>query len=88
MDQGLVSPTLLGNATEADSLIDSAFLFEVLHDYYLWIKEQMRLLLGFMADDVGDVMYYHQAMNQPDAWNLPKHLSRKSMGMWIIEIGS
>ena len=25
----------------------------------------MRQLLAFMADEVGDVMYYHQAMNQP-----------------------
>ena len=28
----------------------------------------MRQLLAFMANEVGNVMYYHQAMNQPDTW--------------------
>ena len=68
MDQGLVLPTLLGYVAEGESLIGSAFPFETSHDSYLWMEEQMRQPLALMADEVGHVMYYHQAINQPDAW--------------------
>ena len=59
IDQGLVSPTLLGYATKVKSLIDSAFLFEVSYDSYFWTDECMRQSLAFMAHEVGSVMCYH-----------------------------
>ena len=87
MDQGLTSPTLLGYAAEAEKLIDGAFPFKVLHDSYLWMEEQMRQLLAFMADEICNVMYYHQAMNQLTHGNLLGHWWKKLMGMLIMEIG-
>ena len=37
----------------------------------------MKQPLAFMADEIGDVMYYHQAMNQSDAWELAQALVKK-----------
>ena len=79
INQGLVSPTLFGYAAEAES-IDSAFSFKVSHDSYLWLEEQMRQPLVFMADEVGDIMYYHQVMNQPDTWKFTQLLVKEDNG--------
>ena len=40
----------------------------------------MRQPLTFMADEVGDVTYYHQAMNQPDAWKFAHALVKEVNG--------
>ena len=77
MGQGLVLSTLLGYATEVESLLDSAFPFEISHDSHLWMEEWMRKPVAFMADKVVDVMYYHQAMNQPDIWELSQALVKE-----------
>ena len=37
-------------------------------------------LLGFMVDEVGDVMYYDQVMNQPFAWELFCALAKEING--------
>ena len=80
MDQGWVSSTLLGYAVEVESHIDSAFSFEVSHHSYLWMEEQMRQPLTFIADQAGDVMYYHQAMNQPNAWEFVQVFAKEVNG--------
>ena len=58
IDQGSVLPTLLGYAAEVENLKDSAFPFKVSNDPYLWMEEQIRQPLAFLADEVVDVMCY------------------------------
>ena len=77
MDQGLTLPVFLGYAAEVEEHIDNAFPFDLSHGSYLWMEEQVRKPLAFMADEVGDVMYYHQAMNQPDAWEFSQALVKE-----------
>ncbi len=38
-----------------------------LHDQHLELQERMRSPIAFHAEMMGDIMYYHQAMKQPDA---------------------
>ena len=45
---------------------------------FKWRK--VRQPLAFMADEVGDIMYYHQAMNQPNAWEFARVLVKEVNG--------
>jgi hypothetical protein len=40
---------------------------EELHDHHLELQDRMRHPIAFHAEMMGDIMYYHQAMRQPDA---------------------
>ena len=64
-----------------ESLIDSAFPFEASNDTYLQMEEWTRHPLVFMANKMGDVMYYHQEINQPDAWEFSQALVKKVNGI-------
>ena len=80
IDQGLTLPTLLGYITEAEEFIENIFSFKVSHDSYLQMEDRMRQPLAFMADEVGDIMYYYQAMNQSDAWEFVRALVKEVNG--------
>ena len=41
--------------------------FESVHDQELDMQERMRHPMAFHSEMLGDTMYFHQAMNQPDA---------------------
>ena len=41
--------------------------YDAEHDEHLLMQERMRHPIAFHAEMVGDTMYYHQAMRQPDA---------------------
>ena len=67
IEQGLVSPILMGYAAKVESLFESAFLFKVSYDSYLQTEECTRQPLAFMADEMGDTMFSYLAMNHPNA---------------------
>jgi hypothetical protein len=37
------------------------------HDFHLGLQDRMRHPIAFHAEMMGDIMYFHQAMKQPDA---------------------
>ena len=40
---------------------------DLFHDQHLALQERMRNPIAFHAEMMGDIMYYHQALQQPDA---------------------
>jgi hypothetical protein len=50
---------------------------DLFHDYHLDLQEGMQHPIVFHAEMMGDIMYYDQALQQPDA----KPLSRREMDM-------
>jgi hypothetical protein len=50
---------------------------DLFHDQHLGLQERMQNPIAFNAKMMGDIMYYHQALQQPDANSLPKLWSRK-----------
>jgi hypothetical protein len=40
---------------------------DLFHDAHLKLQERMRNPIAFHAEMMGDIMYYHQALKQPDA---------------------
>ena len=54
----------------ADEL-DIVFDDDTSHDEHLLLQEKMRNPVAFAANMLGDTMYYHQAMAQPDADKFP-----------------
>ena len=40
---------------------------DLFHDAHLELQECMRNPIAFHAEMMGDIMYYHQALKQPDA---------------------
>jgi len=40
---------------------------DLFHDQHLALQERMRNPIAFHAEMLGDIMYYHQALQQPDA---------------------
>ena len=66
MEQGLTSLTLM--AMKAN--------FDELHDQDLDLQELMRNTMSFLSEMIGDTMYFHQAMNQPDADEFVKAIAK------------
>jgi hypothetical protein len=50
---------------------------DLFHDRHFDLQERMRNPIAFHAEKMGNIMYYHQALQQPDAHHLPKPLSKK-----------
>ncbi len=40
---------------------------DLFHDYHLDLQQRMQNPIGFHAEMMGDIMYYDQALQQPDA---------------------
>jgi hypothetical protein len=60
---------------------------DVFHDKHLEIQERMRNLITSHAKMMGDIMYFQQALNHPDANILSRPSSRKSTAMSITSTG-
>ncbi len=51
---------------------------DLFHDQHLELQERMQNPIAFHAKMMGDIMYYHQALQQPEMQNnLPTLWSRK-----------
>jgi hypothetical protein len=60
---------------------------DLFHDVHLELQEWMQNPIEFHAEMMGDIMYLQQVLQQPDAKDLCKLLSRKSTDMWIVTTG-
>ena len=65
--QGLMSQLILGFEAIMLQLFDNFFLLEVSHNWYHQAEENMAQLIAYASKEVGDIKYYHEAINQPDA---------------------
>ena len=70
MEQGLTSLTLMAMKTK----------FDKLHDQDLDMQGLMRNHMSFLSEMIGDTMYFHQAMNQPDADDFVKAIVKEING--------
>ena len=64
---GLTSPSILGLEAVIEQQLDEIFPFEVSHDWLLQEEENMAQLVAYASKDIDNIMYYHDAMSQPDA---------------------
>ncbi len=64
------------SATAFDETAEDLF-----HDQHLEIQECMRNPLAFHAKMMGDIMYFQQAMNQPDKQQFVKAVIKEFMAM-------
>jgi len=53
---------------------------DLLHDQHLDLQERMRNPIAFHAEVMGDIMYYHQALHQPDAHQFAKAVVKEVNG--------
>jgi len=60
---------------------------DLFHDTHLELQERMRNPIAFHAEMMGDIMYLNQVLQQSDARNSYKLLSRKSMDTWTATTG-
>ena len=59
------------------------------HDVHLELQERMCHPIAFHAEMMGNIMYFHQALQQPDAAEFGKALIlRKSMDILRIRDGN
>jgi hypothetical protein len=50
---------------------------DLFHDYHLDLKEHMQNPIAFHAEMMGDIMYFDQALQQPDAKQFANAMSRR-----------
>ena len=55
-------------------------LEDLFHDRHLDLQERMRNPIAFHAEMMGDIMYYHQALQQPDAHQFAKAIVKEVNG--------
>ena len=60
--------------------LDEIFLFKVSHDWFLQEVENMTQPVAYANEDVCDIMYYHEGMNQPDAIKFAKAIIKEING--------
>ena len=68
---------------EAHSAItteEAEFQYARDHDKHLGLQERMRHPIAFHAEMMGDIMYFHQAMQQPDASEFVKAVVKEVNG--------
>ena len=89
MRKSAIDSALSATSNPLKSIIDSSKLADELdivfdddtsHDEHLLLQERMRNPVAFAAEMIGDTMYYHQAMAQPDADNFRKAIMREIQG--------
>ena len=64
----------------ARSVVDREDLLTQRHDKHLALQDRMRNPIAFHAEMVGDIMYYHQAMRQPDSEEFKKAVVKEING--------
>ena len=76
IEQGFVPPFSL--ESEVKEQVDPSVIWmDMLHDEQLMQQERMRHPVAFHTEMLGDEMYYHQAIKQPDAANFIKALIKE-----------
>ena len=50
------------------------------HDFHLELQDAMRLPQAFISEMMGDIMYLHQALHQPDAKEFVKTVVKEVNG--------
>lgn len=63
--------------------------YDAAHDEHLLLQDRMRHPIAFMAEMVGDIMYYHQAIRQPDAVKFEEAIIKEVNGhvdneSWVL----
>jgi hypothetical protein len=54
-------------AHQAITVEEAEFIYARDHDFHLDLQDHMRHPIAFHAEMMGDIMYFHQAMQQDDA---------------------
>ena len=72
IEQGQTSSSILDFEAVLQQPLDLIVPFKVSHDWYLQEEEDMTQTLAYASEDVGDIMYYHEAIIQPDAIKFAK----------------
>ena len=85
---GLDFSIILGFEAVVQQQLDQIFPFDVSHDWFLQGEENMAQLVAYASKDVGNIMYYHEAINHPDAIEFAKAIIMKLMDMWTKVIGN
>ena len=78
--QGLTYPLILGFGAVVEQQLDEIFLFEVSHDWFLQEEENMSQPVTYNREDIGNILHYHEAINQPDAIKFAKAIINKING--------
>ena len=78
--QGLTSPSILVFEAVVEQQLDEIFPFKVSHNWFLQEEENMAQPVAYASKDIGDIMYYHEAMNQPDAIKFAKAIIKEITG--------
>ena len=64
-------------AHQAITCEEAEYLYAKEHDFHLGLQERMRHPIAFHAEMMGDIMYYHQAIRQPDAAEFVKAIVKE-----------
>ena len=67
-------------ATAMDSFQNSPTNEDAFHDWYLDLQDRMTNPIAFHAEMMGDIMYLHQALCQPDAAECVKAVVKEVNG--------
>ncbi len=54
--------------------------YKCLHDSHLDLQDRMRHPIAFLAEMMGDIMYQHQALRQPDARKFVEAVIKEANG--------
>jgi hypothetical protein len=60
---------------------------DLFHNAHLQLQQQMRNPIAFHAEMMGDIMYFQQALKQPNAKEFFQAKSKKSTDTWTPTIG-
>jgi hypothetical protein len=64
-------------AHQAITVEEAEFIYARDHDFHLDLQDRMRDPIAFHAEMMGDIMYFHQAMQQDDALEFVKAVVNK-----------
>ena len=78
--QGLTSPSIMGFEAVVKQQLDNIFLLEVSHDWFLQEEENMSQPVAYANKDIGNIIYYHEAVNQPDTIEFAKAIIKEING--------
>ena len=67
-------------ALQAVTVEEAEFQYALDHDFHLGLQDRMRHPIAFHAEMMGDIMYFHQAMQQDDADEFVKAVVKEVNG--------
>jgi hypothetical protein len=70
----------MGNRAVLSDLEEAEIMYAKEHENHLSLQERMRHPIAFHAEMMGDIMYFHQAMQQPDAGEFVKAVIKEING--------